>query len=136
MGIVRSHKIKYDDANPRARILAELGDISEIEVLNNQVLVAIYTRPEKTAGGFIMGTKTKEEDEYQSKVGLIIAMGSAAFTDDSGRWFQRLKRPFAVGDWVLFRPSDGWELDVNDVRCRYFDDTRIKSRIPSPDIIW
>ena len=37
------------DVDPRQKLLEEMGDISKVEVFNNQILVAVYLRPEKTS---------------------------------------------------------------------------------------
>ena len=42
------------EADPKETLMKELGDISKIELLNTQVLVGVYIRPEKTKGGIIM----------------------------------------------------------------------------------
>ena len=122
------------ESDPKETLLKELGDISGMELLNTQVLVAVYIRPEKTKGGIIMAQKARDEDRYQSKVGLIIKTGPSAFVDDEGKWFSGLD--LKVGDWIVFRPSDGWNITVNGVLCRMFDDASIKSRIPHPDFVY
>lgn len=120
--------------DPKETLFTELGDTSKIELLNTQVLVAVYIRPEKTKGGIIMAPKARDEDRYQSKVGLIIKTGPTAFVDDGGKWFGKVN--LKVGDWIVFRPSDGWNVTVNGVLCRMFDDTAIRARIPHPDSVY
>lgn len=120
--------------NPRDKLLEEVGDLSHIEIFNNQVLVAVYIRPQKTASGIFLTDKTTEEDRYQSKVGLIIRKGGTAFVDYSGKWFHNVQ--VNMHDWVLFRPSDGWSITVNGVLCRIFDDINVRGRIDDPDRVW
>lgn len=122
------------ESDPKETLFTELGDISKVELLNTQVLVAVYIRPEKTKGGIIMAPKARDEDRYQSKVGLIIKTGPTAFVDEGGKWFGGLN--LRVGDWIVFRPSDGWNVTVNGVLCRMFDDTAIRARIPHPDSVY
>jgi co-chaperonin GroES (HSP10) len=122
------------EVDPKETLLKELGDISEIELLNTQVLVAVYIRPEKTKGGIIMTSKARDEDRHQSKVGLILKTGPSAFVDEDGKWFSNLN--LKAGDWIVFRPSDGWNVTVNGVLCRMFDDTAIRARIPHPDNVY
>jgi co-chaperonin GroES (HSP10) len=124
----------HHEADPKETLLKELGDISKMELLNTQVLVAVYIRPEKTKGGIIMTTKARDEDRHQSKVGLIIKTGPSAFVDEGGKWFSNLN--LKTGDWIVFRPSDGWNVTVNGVLCRMFDDTAIRARIPHPDSVY
>jgi len=116
------------EADPKEKLLEELGDISKVELLNTQVLVAVYIRPEKTKGGIIMTTKSRDEDRYQSKVGLVIKTGPSAFKDDTGKWFEGLD--IKVGDWITHRPSDGWSITINGVLCRMMDDSAFKMLIP------
>jgi len=122
------------EADPKEKLLADLGDISKIELFNTNVLVAVYVRPEKTKGGIIMSSKSLDEDRYQSKVGLVVKTGPSAFVESDGKWFNGLK--IKVGDWLVFRPSDGWNVTVNGVLCRMLDDASIKGRIPHPDNVY
>lgn len=122
------------DIDPRDEILKQVGDLSDIEIFHNQVLVAIYVRPEKTKGGIFISSQTRDEDKYQGKVGLVIKKGNDAFNDPSGKWFTGVT--IDLHDWVVFRPSDGWQITVNDQLCRILDDTDIRGRIPQPDVVW
>lgn len=120
--------------DPRDEILKKLGDLSQIEIFNNQILVAVYVRPNKTKSGIYLSDKTTDEDRYQGKVGLLLKAGPAAFEDD-GKWFSGMT--FTPGqDWLVFRPSEGWSITVNGVLCRIFDDIDVRGRIPQPDVVW
>ena len=65
------------------------------------VLVLQYTRPEntRTAGGIILSAATLKEDEYQGRVGLVLALGPDAYADRSrypnGAWVK-------PGDWIAW----------------------------------
>ena len=120
--------------DPKTELLQEVGDIKEVEIFNNQILCAIYIRPQKTKSGIILTEKYVDEDKYQGKIGLVLKMGPEAFVDDSGKWFKNMK--IKVGDWVVFRPSDGWSVSINGKSCRILDDVAIRGRVQSPDIIW
>ena len=122
------------DIDPKTRAMTEVGDIAKIDVFNNQVLIAVYIRPEKTRGGITLSTGARDEDKYQSKVGLILKTGPDAFIDEDGRWFKSAK--LAVGDWIVFRPSDGWNIEVNGRLCRMLDDTSVRMKIDHPDRVW
>ena len=124
----------HHEVDPKDVLLKELGDISGVELLNTQVLVAVYIRPEKTMGGIFIAAKTLDEDRYQSKVGLVIKTGPSAFVDEGGKWFSNLD--LKAGDWIVFRPSDGWDVTINGVLCRMFNDTAIRARIPHPDNVY
>jgi co-chaperonin GroES (HSP10) len=122
------------ETDPAEAIRKEMGDISDIEIFHNQVLVAIYIRPEKTKSGLYLSSQTRDEDKYQGKVGLIIKKGADAFVDDTGKWFKGVN--LDVGDWIYFRPSDGWQITVHGQLCRILDDTDVRGRIPQPDTVW
>ena len=119
--------------DPRKKLLDELGDISEIELFHNQVLLAVYLRPQKTKSGLYLTDKHVDEDRFQSKVGLLVKSGPQAFEQD-GNWFSGLH--FNENDWLVFRPSDGWSVTVNGVLCRIFDDINLRGRVPHPDAVW
>ena len=61
--------IMQHETDPAKAILDEIGDISNVEVFNNQLLVAVYIRPEKTKSGLLLPGQTRDEDKFQSKVG-------------------------------------------------------------------
>lgn len=128
------HMIMDHEVDPKQKLLQEIGDVSDFEIFNNQLLVAVYIRPKKTKSGLYLADQTTEEDRFQSKVGLLIGMGPAAFNDESGQWFENTK--FKLHDWLVFRPSDGWNITVNGVLCRMLSDTQIKGRVSHPDLVW
>ncbi len=120
--------------DPAKDLRDRLGDLSKIEIFNSQVLVAVYVRPEKTASGLYMTDNHRDEDRHQSKVGLLVKKGSSAFDDPTGAWFKDAK--FDLGDWLVYRASDGWSIMINKVLCRIMDDTAVKARIAHPDQVW
>lgn len=122
------------EKDPKQVLLEQVGDTSSIEVFNMQVLVAVYIRPEKTKGGLFLSDKARDEDRYQSKVGLILKKGPTAFVDKDGEWFSGLD--IKEGDWIVFRPSDGWNITVNGTLCRMLDDMSVRARIAHPDQVW
>lgn len=122
------------DSDPKVQIHEALGDLDMVELFQNQIVIAIYKRPEKTKSGIILTDSYRDEDRYQSKVGLIIKMGPDACVDPTGTWFKDVK--FELDDWVVFRPSDGWPININGVDCRVLKDEYVKMRIPYPDMVW
>ena len=132
--------IVHED-DPEEVINERAGDLREFQVFNNQVLIGVYQRPSesKTTGGIVLTHRTTDEDKYQSKVGLVLNLGPTAFRDPTGRWFQ--DQDVGIGDWVVFRPSDGWSLTLvskdksgkkQELLCRMVDDTAIRAKIDSP----
>lgn len=124
----------HHEIDPAEKLLAELGDLSQIELFNNQILVAVYIRPQKTKSGIYLTDKTTDEDRIQSKVGLLVKMGPAAFEENDDGWFKG--QTFNLHDWLFFRPSDGWSITINGVLCRILSDTQVKGRIAAPDQVW
>lgn len=122
------------EVDPKEKLLTELGDISSVELFNNQILVAVYIRPQKTKSGIYLSEKTTDEDRHQSKVGLLVKKGPTAFNDTTGEWFAG--EEFNLNDWLVFRPSDGWSITVHGVLCRILSDTQVKGRVEAPDQVW
>jgi len=122
--------------DPRQALFDKIGDVSGIEVLHGQVLMAVYFAPDKTAGGIIRPDSNRSEDQYQSKVGLILKVGPKAFTPDE-KW--EWPADMGVGDWVYMRRSDGWNVTINGSRdnlCIMAEDVDIRGRIQHPDQVW
>ena len=130
MPFMRMHHVE----DPKETILNELGDVSGIQLFNNQVMVATYVRPDVTSGGIMLPGATRDEDKYQGKVGLVIKKGGQAFVDTKSVWFDGVE--VNVGDWIYFRPAEGWSLVVHGVPCRILDDVDVRGVLPAPDVIW
>jgi co-chaperonin GroES (HSP10) len=115
-------------------IRASIEDVSKIEVMHNQILVGIYIRPEKTSGGIFLTEKTLDEDKWQGKVGLVLKTGPMAFQNEGNTDFHG--QSVNEGDWVIYRVSDGFSIDVNGVHCRLIEDVHIKGRVADPSVIY
>ena len=118
----------------RERIIAEVGDIGGVDVFHSNILVGVYTRPNVTQGGIHLPDATREEDGYQSKVGIVLKTGPLAFVDDRSTTFGGAK--INVGDWVVFRIGDGLRMNINKTPCRIIPDTHIRMRVADPTIVW
>lgn len=127
------HMMMDHEGDPKSKLLNDLGDLSGVELFHNQVLLAVYIRPQRTKSGLYLTDKHTDEDRFQSKVGLLVKRGPMAFEQD-GSWFNGVT--FNDHDWLVFRPSDGWSITVNGVLCRVFDDINIRGRVPHPDAVW
>ena len=124
----------HHDVDPREQLLSELGDVSAIKLMTNQILVAVYVRPEKTKSGLYLSDHYRDEDKYQSKIGLLVSTGPKAFSAESDEWFKDIS--VNQGDWVLFRPSDGWSVTVNGVPCKIMTDAQVRGTLDNPDRVW
>lgn len=129
-----THLMMDHAEDPKSKIIREIGDITGFQLLNNRILLGTYIRPQKTKSGLYLSEKYLEEDKYQSKVGLLLAQGPSAFQEKDGQWFAGLQ--FNVGDWLVFRPSDGWNITVNGVLCRILQDVQIQGIADNPDRVW
>lgn len=130
------------EIDPKQAILDKVGDLSGVDVFGSRMLIAIYKRPEKTKSGIILTDATRKEDVHQGKVGLVVKMGPFCYVDAEGNKF----RDIEVGDWVVFRPSDGWQVTLNTLQqsiskedtvdCRLLSDSVVDIRVSDPDSIY
>ena len=138
---------KINEYDPRRDFLDKLGDLSHIEIAQNEVLLAIYMRPEKTAGGIVLPHQNLKEDRYQGKCGLVVKIGSACrFVRKNTETGVEYGLDIKLQDWVVVRPSDTWALDINSdvgalqvqdfVQCRLVYDDQIRMRVADPRVIW
>lgn len=126
---------KFSQANdPKKAILDHVGDLSGVEVLSNAILIAIYVRPEKTAGGIYRPGSNIQEDLWQGKAGLILKLGNEAFKDTDQNKFNGYT--LKVGDWVAFRINDSWMLHVKNTPCRLVQDINIKLKLTDPSVVF
>ncbi len=135
----------HDPAKP---LLEAAGDVSDYEVFHNLVLVATYVPPPKTFKGpngedvtFYESDRAHDENRFQGKVGLVLKVGPNAFKDDSVAKFGGVT--IKPGDWVAYRPSDGFEMFIRDRRktneglpCRLVEDVFIRGRVTDPSLIY
>jgi len=136
------------DIDPlKKRILDKVGDLSGYEIANNEVLVAIYMRDEKTPGGIVLPHQNLKEDLYQAKAHLVLKIGSACrFVRTDERTGVTYGLDIQLHDWVVIKPSDAWALDVNMrpnvlaredyVPCRMVFEDMIRARVADPRMVW
>lgn len=127
-------KMEHDE-DPKQAILKKVGDLKGFELFGNQVLIGVYERPEKTKSGLILSQITRDEDLYQGKAGLVLALGPSAFVSDANYDFKG--QSVEPGDWVAIFVSDGRKIMLGDsVTCRIVEDQHIRLRIPAPDAVY
>ncbi len=116
------------------------GVLPDFEVFHNQILVGIYMRGavKDLGNGKVLHLpdKTVDEDQWQGKVGIVLNVGPLAFKNDARNDFGGVE--VKKGDWIIFRVSDGFPIDINGIHCRLLEDVHVKGRLTSPDlnIIW
>lgn len=131
--------------DPRLEIMKRVGNLDWFKLRVNQILCAVYIRPEDAQYGTMtlkLSDKTREEDRYQGKIGLVLKKGPTAFVSLNGDEFLP-GDTVNVGDWVVYRASDGWQLTLTGdgtengrQLCRVFVESDIRAIIPSPDMVW
>jgi co-chaperonin GroES (HSP10) len=119
------------EKDPADVIREEVGDLSKIDVFHNQILVGIYRRPEKTAGGIIITQRSADEEKFQGVVGLVLKVGPTAFKDDAHNQF--CGQSVEPGQWLVYRTSDTHKVAINGVTCRLLEDAHVKLRVAHPD---
>lgn len=128
--------IKMDTSADSAKeIRDKVADIlPHVRLVNPfEVLVGIYKRPEKTAGGLILTDKTRGEDIWQGKIGLVLKVGRLAFTEDTENHWDTIPK---LGDWVALRVGDTWQLILGEQNCRMVRDQHVRFVIDSPDVVY
>lgn len=128
--VIKSASISAD---PKQHIFDTVGHLKSVEVSGDGVLMGIYFRPEKTAGGIIRPDSNVEEDAFQGKVGLVLKLGPNAFRDENGELYEER---FEVGDWAVFKVGDAWQVSVMGYPCRMARDIHLKMKIKDPAIIF
>lgn len=103
--------------------------------LGSDVLVATYVQAEKTAGGIIRVDRVTHEDMWQGRAGLILAMGPTAFKYAVGGYAWEGTKA-EVGDWVVFRFADSWDLHMEGVGCRIVDASSIRAIVDDPETVY
>ena len=127
-------KMDHGDTDPAQEIVDKIGYIDDIDLYYNKLLIGIYKRPERTKSGIILTDEIREEDNFQGKAGLVLKIGPTAFMDDGAAKFHG--QSVKVGDWIVFRPSNGLKMDINGVRCVLLQDVQVELRISSPDVVF
>lgn len=102
----------------------------------NHVLLAVYISPEAlgTTGKLVKTPESIAEDIWQSKVGLVIRKGPAAFVDDANTCFYGDK--LEEGMWVSAAVNNCTQEEINGMPCRIVEDRFIKAEYLDPRAIW
>jgi co-chaperonin GroES (HSP10) len=118
--------------DPAEDIRKRLGKLPRI--CGALILAATYVRPNQTQSGLHLPDKVLDEDVWQGKAHLVVAMGPEAYRNDEHRHFVQ---PYcAVGDWIIFTPNSGRMVKWNGVPCRLVNDVDVQAIIDAPDIAY
>lgn len=115
-------------------ILKQVGDLADVEIMFNMVLVACYVRPSKTKGGIILTDQAIDEDVYQGKVGMVLKLGPFAFESDDE--FDFRGQEAQIGEWVVHKVGDAWPVQVGEWPCRLVRDSSIRMKVKDPSKVF
>ena len=120
----------------RARNVEDLiKAIDQYRVAHNLVLVMTYLHSgHSSSGRIIMPDATRDEDRYQGKVGLVVKKGPLAYRNDGVTDFGL--QDVRLGEWVVYRASDGYPIEIAGVHFRMLEDTHIKGSVERPDTVY
>lgn len=133
--------------DPKKALLAAVGDMTDIECFHNLILAATYIAPPKVLKGpngedvqLHLPDRSLAEDRFQGKAYLVLQVGPTAFKDAPGVTFGG--KSVKPGDWIIARPSDGFELFKGEAGAkegasvRLFEDIAIKGRVSDPTVVY
>ena len=137
--------VAIHESDPKQDILDLVSDsVSRLKILGARVLVSVYVRPQSIKLGsskLLLPDKVRDEDRYQGKVGLVLAMEPLAFHEYASHRFGDVIPK--VGDWVQFRVPESFpfELLTSDgrsekSRARYIEDVDIWAILDNPDLVY
>ena len=144
MSVLSANKIEQisQSNDPKAAIIKAVGDLSQVKVAADLVLLGTYIRNEKTSGGIIRPLDTLKEDEYQGKVGLVLKKGPLAYADWEGDTAADWEGGTGRGQsaelhtWVVYAIKDAWPVQINGTACRFIPYDKIRMQIPDPSMVF
>ena len=94
-----------------------------------KLLIAIPKLEEKTQGGVIIPDKLKGLEQTASIIGLVIALGEAAYKDAE----KFPDGPYCKeGDFVIFRSYSGTRFKVESEEFRLINDDSVEAVVQDP----
>lgn len=102
-----------------------------------KILVQLRTLKEKTQGGIVLALDTKEYNNGNTQLGMIVAVGGIAFRDRSTGELWREGQWAEVGDLVILPRWGGFrfEIDIPGQKEKaifaVFDDTNVQLVVES-----
>ena len=94
-----------------------------------KLLIAIPKLEEKTQGGVIIPDKLKGLEQTGSIIGLVIALGEAAYKDTE----KFPDGPYCKeGDFVIFRSYSGTRFKVKNEEFRLINDDTVEAVVDDP----
>ena len=126
MAVIRSPKIvELAQSKDIKKALIDGVDVSQIETFGENLLVATYIRPERTAGGIIRPQDNIGEDEFQGNVVLVLQIGEGLSEDSEAKEL--------LHQWVRFGAKEGTRWRFNDIPVRDISIDRIRGTVKDPN---
>ena len=114
-----AEKIELDEETPRKLP----------EPKGYKLLIAIPKLEEKTQGGVIIPDKLKGLEQTASIIGLVIALGEAAYKDAE----KFPDGPYCKeGDFVIFRSYSGTRFKLRGEEFRLINDDTVEAVVDDP----
>jgi len=112
--------------------------IDQFEPSHDLVLVATYVRSDKLKSGLILGgDRTRAEDRFQGKIGLVLKIGMKLKTEEP------FTDPIKPGDWIMYRVSDAHEFffvhedePLDGASVRLIEKGLIFARVQNPESVF
>lgn len=130
IAVAKKLEVLSQAADPRMAIIKAVGDLDDVTVFSDMVLVGTFIRHEKTSGGIILTKDNIAEDIWQGKVGLVLKAGPLAYAD----WETDDQKGKAaqIGTWIVYAIKDGWGITLNEVPCRLIPYDKIRMSVVDP----
>ena len=94
-----------------------------------KLLIAIPNLEEKTSGGVIIPDKLKGMEQTASIIGLVIALGKAAYNDAD----KFPDGPYCKeGDFLIFRSYSGTRFKLRGEEFRLINDDTVEAVVDDP----
>jgi co-chaperonin GroES (HSP10) len=121
-------------ADPKKAIIEAVGDLTNVKVQKDLVLVGTFIRNEMTSGGIIRPLDNVKEDEHQGKVGLVLKVGPVAYAD----WEDEATagNDAILHTWVIYQGTHSWPIQLNGVPCRMVPYDKLRMTIPDPTMVF
>lgn len=89
---------------------AEIAKFEDCEAPLWQIVVRLYTSPEKTKGGLYLTAKTREDEQFKTIVGLVVKISPGSYKDSR---YKDTGPACKVGDWVVIARHSGLRMKYN-----------------------
>lgn len=125
----------FEDPKAQAKefIKATKKVLDNVQLMRNRVVVGTFVRPGKI-GTIILPDRMRDEDRFQGKAGVVLALGPSAFHFAEDPMPSEIPK---IGDWVFYRPAETSEICIGEgAPCRMLYDDVVVGILKDPRLIW